>query len=542
MLEKLDRERVAGFLKARGQRIVNGKGEEVLLNGWGLGNWMLCEGYMWMARDNRNFDRPRNIEDTIRDLTGTEYAGRFWRQFRENYITKDDIKRMAELGYNSLRIPFNWRLFMEDEPGEIKFREEGFTLIDRCLSWCEEYKIYAFLDLHGAPGGQTGDNIDDSRDNMPRLFMDRDYWDKGIALWRELARRYRDRWIVGGYDLLNEPIRTVRYDYPNVDHYVPKLAQFYREVTAAIREIDKDHLLSIEGHHWSTEPLIFWKKYDDNMVVHFHRYGCPPDLAAYETFTKLRNSLDVPLWLGETGENNNPWYAAMYTLAFKLDIGINVWPWKKMECLNSPYSVKQPENWDRLLNYTTGGPKPGKKEAAAMLDEYLANMKIENCRENREVTAALFRRPPVTLRGSDFDPLPGKGQSYSGLREETNFFYRHGTGMAVVPEQGHDATEDTGWARWGIYAVELGAGEFVVYTIHRPREGTMLKLSLNAQAPASLKVEQDGCLLGSVTVSPAAPPGCSPAPEFKLHAGTESLIKITAESGPLVLNALMFEG
>ncbi|MDR0401354.1 MAG: cellulase family glycosylhydrolase, partial [Treponema sp.] len=218
MLEKLDRNRVKGLLRARGKVLVNGEGEEILLNGWGLGNWLLCEGYMWLSRDSRSFDRPRNIEETIRDLAGSAYAERFWRAFRASYITAEDIKRMAELGYNSLRIPFNWRLFMEDEPGEIRFREEGFSLLDQCLAWCEEYRIYAFLDLHGAPGGQTGDNIDDSRDNLPRLLTDQDYWDKGIALWRELARRYRDRWIVGGYDLLNEPIRTVRFDYPNVDH------------------------------------------------------------------------------------------------------------------------------------------------------------------------------------------------------------------------------------------------------------------------------------------------------------------------------------
>jgi hypothetical protein len=535
MLEKLDRTRVQGFLRARGKAIVNGRGEEVLLCGWGLGNWMLCEGYMWLARDNRRFDRPRNIEDALRDLTGSVYAERFWREFRARYIGREDIKRMAELGYNSLRLPFNWRLFMEDEPGEIKFREEGFSLIDQCLAWCEEYNIYVFLDLHGAPGGQTGDNIDDSRDNMPRLLMDRDYWDKGIALWKELARRYKDRWIVGGYDLLNEPIRTVRYDYPNVDHLVPALAKFYEEAVAAIRGIDQVHLLSVEGHHWSTDPLIFWKKYDDNMVVHFHRYGCPPDMAAYTTFTALRDRLDVPLWLGETGENNNDWYAAMYTLAFKLDIGINVWPWKKMECLNSPYSVPKPDGWDSLLAYTRGGPKPSKEQAIALFDSYLENMKLENCRENPEVSAALFRRPPVTLRGSDFDPLPGKGRSYSGLREETAFFYRHGTGMAIRVEEGHDAAEDAGWARWGIYAVELEAGEFAVYTIHRPLEGTKLRLFLSAAVPASLTVEQDGNSLGSVTVSPA-----SAAPELRLHAGVESLVKIRVDQGKVVLNSLNF--
>ncbi|HCL84874.1 MAG TPA: glycosyl hydrolase family 5, partial [Chitinophagaceae bacterium] len=36
----------SGFLKADGKRIVNGRGENVLLRGIGLGGWMVQEGYM----------------------------------------------------------------------------------------------------------------------------------------------------------------------------------------------------------------------------------------------------------------------------------------------------------------------------------------------------------------------------------------------------------------------------------------------------------------------------------------------------------------
>jgi hypothetical protein len=368
--------------------------------------------------------------------------------------------------------------------------------------------------------------------------MDQDYWNKCIALWEELARRYKDRWIVGGHDLLNEPIRTVIGTLPNVDHLVPKLAQFYDETIAAIRKIDKVHLLSLEGHHWSTDPKIFWKKYDDNMVIHFHRYGCPPEIAAYKNFVDLREKLDAPLWLGETGENNNQWYAAFYTIAFNLDIGINVWPWKKMDCINSPFSVKKPANWDALHKFIQGGPKPSKKEAIAILEEYLSNMKIENCRENTEVTAALFRRPPVALRGADFDPLPGKGAnsgaSYSGTREEPSFFYQAGTGMAIRVEEGHDSTANGGWARWGIYSLELCAGEFAVYTIHQPAEGTKLSLGLTVLEAGEVAAIQDGKPLGSVPVKAGS------EAVFTLQAGTESKITIKAESGRFVLNTLSF--
>ena len=95
--EKLSRSRVNGFLCAKGREIVNGKGEPILLSGWGLGNWLLCEGYMWKAGPRA--DRPRRIEEAVQELAGSEYTKTFWPRFRKNYIRREDILRMAELGY-----------------------------------------------------------------------------------------------------------------------------------------------------------------------------------------------------------------------------------------------------------------------------------------------------------------------------------------------------------------------------------------------------------------------------------------------------------
>jgi hypothetical protein len=483
MLEKISRSRVNGFLKASGRKIVNGAGEEVLLTGWGLGNWLLCEGYMWLSGDNPDFDRPRVIEKVIRDLSGSAYANLFWKRFREQYITKDDIRKMADLGYNSVRIPFNWRVLMEDEPGEIIFKEEGFAFLDTCIDWCEEYSIYAFLDMHGAPGGQTGANIDDSADNLPRLFMDDDYWEKGLRLWEKIASRYAERSIVGGYDLLNEPIRPACEGYVNCDHLLPKLGRFYEEAAALIRKTDKLHLLSIEGHHWATSPDVFYKKFDDNMVIHFHRYNCVPDISSYTEFLELSEKLNLPLWLGETGENQNEWYAAMYPLSLSLGIGYNLWPWKKMECTNSPYSIKKPSGWETIFNYVNGGPKPDKEQIIAILDEYLENMKLSNCRENTAVIDAVLRRPPCRLPAENIKPLK--------------------------------------------------TGDSSSYSVFMTKEGDSLQLSLRLQEQGRFSVYQDATLLGKFTSG-------EKIPLLPLSAKDESAIRITVESGQVLLHSLTF--
>jgi len=540
MIEQMNRKRVHGYLQAKGTKIVNEQGEEIILTGWGLGNWLLCEGYMWMSYKSKRFDRPHRMEQVIRELTGSKYADYFWKQFRENYIAKEDIKAMADLGYNSVRIPINWRIFMEDEE-EIIWKEDGFALLDRCIDWCEEYRIYAFLDLHGAPGGQTGANIDDSVDDVPRLFIDADKWEKCIRLWEKLALRYRDRWIVGGYDLLNEPIRP-EANGTNFDYLLPKLAQFYEEVIAAIRQVDKKHMLSIEGHHWSTDTSVFHKRYDDNMLIHFHRYGCIPDISAYEEYLELSERLQQPLWLGETGENVTEWFTAMYPLAVSCGIGYNLWPWKKMARANSPCTIRKPNNWEKIIEYAEGCPHPGYRKARQILDEFLENIKYANCEHHPEVTNAVFRKPGCRVRATDFEHFPGKCISYSGMRLENNYYhYRRNTGMKIVELYNISQRErkfafDSMWDR---FALELMNGEFADYAIHDVKENATVALELYCESDAEIILYQDNIIIGQMVVKKTD--GLYVTTPIKLLPAESSRIRVKVRSGKVIMETVCFE-
>ena len=46
---------------------------------------------------------------------------------------------------------------------DVVFLESGFKMIDYVVEQCKKHNQYLILDLHGAPGGQTGANIDDSK-------------------------------------------------------------------------------------------------------------------------------------------------------------------------------------------------------------------------------------------------------------------------------------------------------------------------------------------------------------------------------------------
>ena len=471
--EKMSRDRVYGFLRAQDGKIVNGRGEEILLTGMGLGNWLLPEGYMWRFRGRYN--SPRRIEELVRDLCGSRFAADFWRKFRENYITESDIAAMAEVGFNSVRIPIGWRTMMEDEPG-ISFREDGFALLDWLIDLCEKYRLYVILDLHGAPGGQTGSNIDDCIDNLPRLMTDTesDSREKTMALWREFARRYRDRWIVGMNDLLNEPCRSPIDGMPELDHDALRLSlkQFYRDCTAEVRKIDDRHMLSIESDYWASRADFFDEVYDENMCIHFHRYWCPPRKFMYDAFLAKREELGVPLYLGETGENHPTWFAAMYPLAAELDIGYNIWPWKKLETGNSPCSVNTPALWNKIVAYTDGGDRPSYADAQAAFTEYLENIRFENCTWRPNVIASIFRRPGCVIRACD--------------TAEQNAF------VTWVDADGTPTDE------WEATVTHFAAGGDAKY--HLYSDGTVGTVRIKAAGNGTAVLTFDGTVLGTYAV------------------------------------------
>jgi hypothetical protein len=376
--------RSAGFVRAHGTEIVDGDGRPLLLRGVGLGNWLLAEGYMWKFGDA--LSSARQIEARIEDLVGPEAAAAFWSRFRGEFIAEADIARIAELGFDHVRLPINSRGVINDDGS---FRADGFAHIDRVIDWCERHGLWILLDLHGAPGGQTGTNIDDSPNNKPELFMDDKYRKLTVELWSEIARRYRDSTTVMGYDLLNEPLPN---EWQHV--YPAELIDLYVELTAAIRAIDPDHLIMYEGSQWATNWSIFTRVLDPNSVLQFHRYWCAPERFNIAEYLDARDRLQLPIYMGEGGENTPEWIYTATRLYEQHNIGWNFWPWKKLDTRTSPVSANAPEGWERIADPAA---HLDAETAQGLLDAMLDNIALERCVAREDVVNALFGRTPLQL-------------------------------------------------------------------------------------------------------------------------------------------------
>ena len=377
------------FVATRGKEIITADGKPLLLKGINLGNWLLPEGYMFKFKTTNS---PRLIQAAIGELVGEDAARRFWKTYRDNYITQADIHFIKQSGFNSVRVPFSFRLFVSDAsvPG---LEGPGYELLDRVVDWCRREGLYVILDMHAAPGGQTGDNIDDSW-GYPFLFESSESQQLTVNLWRKIAARYRDQPTVIGYDLLNEPIAP----YFDTAALNPKLEPLYRKIVSGIREVDHNHIIFLGGAQWDGNFKIFGPPFDRKLVYTFHKYWTPVNQEAIQQYLSFRDKYNVPIWLGESGENTDEWIDAFRRLLEAHDIGWCFWPYKKLEATSCIVSVNSPEDWISIIAFADGPRttfeevrkhRPPKEKVEKALNDYLERIKFTNCRINRGYLRAL---------------------------------------------------------------------------------------------------------------------------------------------------------
>ncbi len=376
------------FFSVMGKEIIDINDKPILLKGINLGNWLVPEGYMFHFK---KITSPRLIYDFFNVLIGETEANRFWEKFRENYITIDDIKFIKSLGFNSIRIPFNYRLFVTDYPF-YELKGPGYELLNRVINWCREESLYVILDMHCAPGGQTGDNIDDSY-GYPFLFEDEFSQELTAKIWKRIAEIYKDEQIIIGYDLLNEPIAH----YFEKDKLKPLLPTLYKKISKAIREVDTNHII-IYGAIWDTDFSVFTEPLDPKGIYTFHKYWTPPTQAEIQQYIDFRDKFNIPIFMGESGENTNEWISEFRQLLEKNNIGWCFWPYKKLDSERGVVSIKKPDGYDEIIKFANEFDvsyefirknRPDKSKLKKILNEYLENIKFKNCVVNYDYIKAL---------------------------------------------------------------------------------------------------------------------------------------------------------
>lgn len=433
-------------LRANGQQIVNASNQNVILKGVGLGAWLLQEGYMM----NPNSGGTQwSFKKILYDQGQTDaQVETFYQSWRDNFITQADINWIADQGFNCVRIPMHYDLFLTASQRAVRnsvarnsanynnyinsmttwynnnqlFTDpntEGFRTLENCLNWCAARNMYVIVDLHAAPGAQGSDS------NISDALVANDLWNRTlfqnvtVRLWEAIVRRYINNNTVAMWDIINEP--------NNVPGGGPAIFSLKNRLVNAIRALGDTHLIMIEGNGWGNnydylEPFNFTNQ--SNLVYNAHRYwipegddnirdGNPNQINRLINLTEFRTRWNVPVWVGETGENTDAWLRQNVDKLNAAGIGWCHWTYKRTSSSANAALRRIP------------GP-PYLTEGVSAMNAVLNNIRFANNVTNTGPLAAVDPRRgslPTTCTGS-YATVPGTIQAEafcaaSGIQTET---------------------------------------------------------------------------------------------------------------------------
>lgn len=295
------------MLSVKDTNIINSEDGKVFLHGVNLGGWLMMEGYLLHGRNIAE----KTFKAEFEKRYGRKELENFARSYRNNFIKESDFKNISSLGFNCIRVPFNYKLLEE---------KNGLEVLKNTVRLCEKYNIYCILDMHASPGCQNKYGHADSEGEIELWTSDKNQ-ENFFYLWETLANEFKGESIVAGYDILNEPVIKT----PDAGKI---LRDFYAKAVKRIRKIDKNHIIFLEGNILAQVLEHIGEPFADNLsysvhfynpqefVFNFHRgLRYPGNISGeYWDINTVKSKLEpyynysrkwnVPIFMGEFGVNS----------------------------------------------------------------------------------------------------------------------------------------------------------------------------------------------------------------------------------------------
>ncbi|HBW05058.1 MAG TPA: hypothetical protein DEF02_00470, partial [Clostridiales bacterium] len=312
-------ETVVTFVKTDGAKIIDENGKAIGLYGTNLGGWLVQESWLVPTDIGKTYGQIDMMLD-LANRFGEDGMYRLLDVYEDNWVSELDFKRIKDLGLNCVRIPFTYMNLTnpikkvgdkyERTPyAELAVDESKFARLDWAIEMCKKYSLYAILDMHGAVGSQNGNDHsgDIAYPDGGRLWGDDETGEicraKTKEIWIAIANRYKNEPTVAVYDLMNEPGIKKNGNQTTTS----RTHEYFDELYKAIREVDKNHIISVESC-WTSFDLPNPAKYGwENVIYQYHHYNWASSgvaNAAYYGQQITWNNLatkkyNVPILIGE---------------------------------------------------------------------------------------------------------------------------------------------------------------------------------------------------------------------------------------------------
>jgi endoglucanase len=309
-------------LEVKYGKIVNASGQPVMLRGTCVGGWMNMENFI-----NGYPGDESGVRAVAAQVLGAERGEFFFDHLLDSFLAEEDIRFMKSCGASVVRLPLNYRHFERDE-APFEYLPKGFARLDQMIAWCAKHDLYVILDMHAVQGWQNTDWHCDNSSRQTLFWNHKLFQDRYVALWEEFARHYARNATIAGYNVMNEPVTNALFGR-FTSQYTPNweiINQVYRRVVSAIRAIDAEHIIFLEGDYFSSRFEGLEPPFADNLVYSSHNYtsagfgpGSYPgnydgihwnlDRQEEQFYNhegaRFSRSHNVPLWVGEFGSVYN---------------------------------------------------------------------------------------------------------------------------------------------------------------------------------------------------------------------------------------------
>ncbi len=168
-----------------------------------------------------------------------------WIQPGPGGVVERDFRMIAELGFNFVRVPLDYRIWTLDGDRE-KFDEGALEEIDRIVALGRKHGLHVCLNFHRAPGWTVHHPKEPTS-----LWTDAETRRICALHWAAFARRHRG--IPGrelSFNLVNEPGDT------DPDTYF----EVMRQLVEAIRAEDPQRLIIVDGSNYGSAPDARFRK------------------------------------------------------------------------------------------------------------------------------------------------------------------------------------------------------------------------------------------------------------------------------------------
>ena len=313
-----------GLVQASGRSLYDAQGNRLQLRGINAGQILLQEGWMspfaleplknpdgsYVKDDGDNIQYPEFTEMELRqaltnnpNLEGYDVE-QLLSYYYSCFFTEEDFRIIKEdLGLNVIRLPFFYLNILNEDLTR-KEETQAFAYLDWFVEQAGNHGLYVILDLHGAPGSQSGYEHAGSVKGEAGLWGSEENVAATVDLWDYVSEHYLNtrpdlgKWIAS-YDLLNEPT----YTYKGTT--TKQCWAVFDRIYDVIRNNGDSHVITF-CCCWDfaalPDPLDYgW----ENVQYQYHWYNWRNDLLPYDLFyayqdlSNIGRDYDVPVLIGE---------------------------------------------------------------------------------------------------------------------------------------------------------------------------------------------------------------------------------------------------